>query len=117
MSRSTSNCSFTASATATCPTCGGSKAPPKRAMLRTLAPLEHFVAELDLVAFAHACALQDLLELLGRGRPPGDAEPALRAEHAKRTTRRLRAVDEVVDELELVRRRGGNDNLGGHELE
>ena len=72
---------------------------------RGLLPFERLLSELDLVALARARRLQDRLELVRLGRAAGDAEAAVGAEDAVRATRRLRPVDEVVDELGVVRRR------------
>src|SRR5262249_29012746 len=74
-------------------------------------PLERLVAELDLVALASARRPENCLELVRRRRRPRDAESALSPEHAIRATRRLRAVDEKVDELVLATRRRGRGAL------
>src|SRR5258706_8123879 len=109
-------CSFAALARPTWPTWGGSKAPPKRPVTGS-APLEHLVAQLDLVACARTRRLQDRLELLTHGRAARDAEAALGAEHAVRAPRRLWPVDEVVDELLVVAGCKRHDLIRWDELE
>src|SRR5262249_56684940 len=81
---------------------------------RALLPLEHLVADLDLLPLACAGGLEDGLELGARRRAAGDTEPALGPEDAIGASRRLRAIDEIVDELLLV---AMHDLLGGNELE
>ena len=63
------------------------------------APLEHLVAELDLVARARTRAFRIASSSSPAGGRAGDAEAALGAEDAIGAPRRLRPVDEVVDEL------------------
>ena len=84
---------------------------------RGLAPLEHLVADLDLVSFARAGGLEDRFELGRLRRPTGDAKAALGAEDPEGAPRRLRPVHEIVDELLLVGRRARDDLLRRHELE
>src|SRR5207302_6313922 len=82
---------------------------------KDLLPFERLFAHLDLVSLARAGRLEDRLELRRVGRPTGDAEAAVGLEHAIRASRRLWAIDEVVDELRLLGQR--NDRLLGNELE
>src|SRR2546421_2808572 len=89
----------------------------RRTAPRSSSPLEHIVAELDLIALARARRLEDPLELGGVRCLAGDAEAALRSEDPKRAPRGLRPVDEEVDELLLVRGGDGYDFLRRDELE
>src|SRR3954471_17184604 len=114
-SRSTPKRSLAASATATWPTCGGSKAPPYRTGTgdlfadgrrgeraegeRPLVPLEQVLPQLDFVARPCAGRLEDHFELFFRGRLTDDAEAALGAVDAEGAACRARAVDEKVDHL------------------
>ena len=89
---------------ATWPTCGGSNAPPKSATSairasRRRAPPRRLRAHRPPSGSPRARR---------RGRAARDAEAALGAEHAERAARRLRPVDEVVDELA---RRGASGTI------
>src|SRR5581483_3294356 len=89
----------------------------RTAAWRSRLPLQRLVADLDLVALAHARGPQDALELVAGRRRPGDTEAALGAKAPEGAPRRLRPVDEVVDELLLVLRRDRDDDVLRDQLE